>query len=554
MASHHMIFGPPGTGKTEAGMTLTKDWFERDAGPEDVAYLAFTKAAAREAVGRILQEDMISDKAIAEKTPFFRTIHSLCYMGMRQARGANIRVLTVSDMKHFKERTGFEGSYGIHDWEDLAEVFQKMQDKGRTHWDQALAAYTLTRITAASPAALQASRTRMSPEANMSIGYLEEHVYKVFVEKYERFKSMEGVVDFTDMLEWGLLRMTPLEQVKHVVIDEAQDLCPLHHAIMDRLFERAQDMWWIGDDDQAIYRFAGASAELFLSRAKPGVSQFQLRDTHRFGQGIVDFSGRIIRRVSVRKEKEIRGVKGRHGIPVSVGSFKPRSGNLLLLHRHVKGCQALGQAYIDAGIPFTNERGKDPLSSRNRVKAWKALDALASGRETAWGNVRLLLEDTMPSMVAKQDGSGKTRLLVHGAKTKLQNMTGAPPRLVDLMDAKLLTEDGKKVIEGRDYPTLKHSDDFTYYERVTRNGYNVDSRTNVPAITTIHGSKGRQAGEVVVFSEMGRKCWQDRETEHRLAYVAVTRTQGDIQICAERSVDWAVDRYDYPIKAEVAHA
>ena len=68
--------GPPGTGKTTFGMELVKDW-KRTMAPEEIAYLAFTRAAAYEAVGRVG-----GDK---ESHIWFRTIHSLCYRMLRQS-------------------------------------------------------------------------------------------------------------------------------------------------------------------------------------------------------------------------------------------------------------------------------------------------------------------------------------------------------------------------------------------------------------------------------------------------------------------------------------
>ena len=189
----------------------------------------------------------------------------------------------------------------------------------------------------------------------------------MFVKKYEKFKKAEGVVDFTDMLSFAMVSMPPMDDIRYVILDEAQDLCPLHHGIVDRLFPNAEEIWWLGDDDQAIFRFSGASAKLFLSRVKKASTRIQLRQTYRFGQEIVDFSNRIIRRVPERYPKEITGVSGADGCPNQTGSFKPSAEEALVLHRHVKGCQAIAQMYIAEGVPFTNERGISPLSHDDRV-------------------------------------------------------------------------------------------------------------------------------------------------------------------------------------------
>lgn len=823
MPVESVIWGPPGTGKTTAGTTLVREWLSMGYGePGEIAYLAFTKAAARATIQKLSDMDSgIDDGYIEEHFPLFRTIHSLTYRGIRRRMDKDRRVVTPSDMKRFSQESGWDAAYAVPAWEDLADVYQRLQDQGRTEWDNALTAYTLTRISCRTVAEVERAKAAMSRLASSTLR-VSEDVYRTFVSKYEAWKEKSGLLDFTDMLTFALREMPPLDFCRHVVIDEAQDLCPLHHALVDKLFSNAASIHWIGDDDQcqpagtkvlvdrsgnemdiseiragmtlvsydrrgaalvsgkrvlktdsrsytgrlfkvmasgrktlatanhrflirwtdearhgkvcvtylmqrrdrwrvgwcqlfnsdgalhinicanlekaervwilrvhesrteasvyesilaakfglptttfepvegaehltryaidaifdgvgdcsskavrcleehgrdvrwpfidkvadpgrhrstlmevracnllsnlmrlpvpddvikrvawrplvvesylvvgvsvyslsvedhktyvadkivthnSIYKFAGASAELFLERARRARYQVELRQTHRFGQPIVDFSKKIIRRVRDRFEKSTVGVPGRNGAVVSAAHFKPVHSELLILHRHVQGCQSVAQAYIAAGVPFTNERGKDPLSASSRIKAWRAVDLLSRGEPAPFGQVKILIEDLMPSVLMNESEGTKVRLIYHGAKAKLEGQFAPKFTLRDLSDLKILTQDGVKVIRERLFHVLKHGDDLAYYQRVVANGYDLESPKAV--ITTIHGSKGRQAKEVVVFSETGKKCWADPDTEHRLAYVAATRTEGELTVCGERTVDWADKPYMYPFE------
>ncbi len=548
MSDERVVWGPPGTGKTTAGIELAKGWFKEMA-PEEVAYLGFTKAAAKEALYRILDEE-ISDKRMKEQAPYFRTIHSLAYMGLRKAN-PDVRVLTTSDMKRFSKETGLDGSFSVHEWEDLAEVFQSLKNRGRTEYDNALTAYALSRVDARCPDDIARARKSPSRLAQRTVGYLEDHLYEMVVRRYEAFKRKEGLVDFTDMLEFALCSMAPLDGIRKVVIDECQDLSPIHFSILDRIFSNtAEEIWWLGDDDQTVYGFCGANANLFLDRAQRAKSQIQLRQTYRFGQELVDFSKKIIQRVERRKEKEVYGLPQSECLIRSRGEFRPTTGNMLILHRHVQGCQALAAAFMDAGLPFSNERGKDPLSAGNRIKGWTALHELAQGKKARWGIMKILLEDLVPTRWDKGDGT-KTRLLVHGAKVRLQEQKAERVDLDDLLRLKIVTPDGFRVLRNRDYGVMKHREDLAYYDRVVQNGHTLDA-SGTPAITTIHGAKGRQAPHVVVMSETGRRCWDDRDSEHRLAYVAATRAQVQLEVCHERTVEWATVAYPYPNPDEVA--
>jgi superfamily I DNA/RNA helicase len=316
--------------------------------------------------------------------------------------------------------------------------------------------------------------------------------------------------------------------------------------IIDRLFGGAEEIYFAGDDDQAIFAFSMADARMFIERARRSTRIF-LRQTHRFGGEIVELSKEIIRRVSDRVEKEVLGAQGREHLIQHTGSFQPFvDGDALILHRHVAGCQGLGALYRDAGLPYRNERGKDPLGSYARIQAYKALRGLAEGRLVSMGAAARLIEDLMPSTVIDENNQ-KMRLIVHGAKKKLQNSGSTDDvTVLDLVKMGVLTGDGADIIRQKFFTALKHSDDLEYYDRVVENGYDLEGKC--PVITTIHGSKGREAGKVVVFSEMGSRCWDDSDTEYRLGYVAATRTKGIFEVCSESLLPWnKVSHFNYPV-------
>jgi superfamily I DNA/RNA helicase len=542
-----VLVGPAGTGKTTAGIQLARDHFRRAGviNPYDVGYFSFTRSAARVAASRIAEADL-GRREMEEQYPFFRTLHSACYKALHADR-KDVRVIGKADMKRFAERTGLEGSYAVSEWEDLAEVYQRLEKGGKTEWDACLTAYEVTRLRCRCKDGLEAARTSIAMEAFMRMSdSLRVDQYRAFVEKYEKFKADEGLVDFVDMLASALDGATPLP-CRCVIIDEAQDLSPLLHAVVDRLASEADVVWWLGDDAQAIYSFAGASASDFIRRYRDADYRVMLRQTYRFGDRLVGFSSRILSRINERIDKTLIGVPGREaGIHLS-GQFRPfYDDDCLILHRHVRGCWAIAQAFIDAGKPFRNERGVDPLGALARIKAFRTLDTLASGQGVPMGQARALIDELVPSIHHSEE-LGKVRFVVHGAKRKMVGLTGEKPfTLVRLMEDHVLTPTGAEMIKERRFSVFKHARDLEYYDRVQRNGHALDARC--PVVTTIHGAKGGEARTVWVFSETGRKCWLDADSEHRLAYVASTRPQQELVVCVDRIVEWASAPYDYPIQ------
>lgn len=535
--------GPPGTGKTFFALSLVEQWIAQGVPTQRIGYLAFTKSAADEAASRVS-----GGRFDAEDYPYFRTIHSLCYRLMREG-GAEGRVMSASDMKKFSKETGLDGEYAIQSNEDLSEAYQSMQMNAKSVWDNCRTAYSLSRISSRTVEDLDRSRVEISQDAICRMGWSDADAYLTFVQKYEAFKVANHLIDFTDMLEYPL-RNRCETACRKVIVDEGQDFFPLAFSLISRLFDdSADELWYIGDDDQAIFGFSGASAEEFLAQIG-NCRKVILRQTHRFGQGIVDFSERIVGRVKNRIVKDVIGKAGSETIITETGEFEPPEGDSFILHRHVSGCQEIGARLISAGVPFTNERGRSPLSSVGRIKAFKAMNAFADGGKVWFGSAVALVEDLLPSIWVSDDGTQKTRFIVHGAKKRIAEMPGNfEVTLADLVAKKILTEDGAAVVSEKKYEALKHASDLRYYEKVAKNGYEL--APGGPTITTIHGSKGREADHVLVFTEASKRCWTDPDNEHRLAYVAVTRSKRAVTVCHQHLLDWTPMAYDYPISEEV---
>ena len=97
-------------------------------------------------------------------------------------------------------------------------------------------------------------------------GALDPDVVPVVVERYEALKRRRGVVDFDDMLG-GVLdlvrRDTTFRDIvrwrfRHFFVDEAQDLNPLQHAMLEAIRDGRPDICLVGDHRQAIYGWNGA--------------------------------------------------------------------------------------------------------------------------------------------------------------------------------------------------------------------------------------------------------------------------------------------------------
>lgn len=123
---------------------------------------------------------------------------------------------------------------------------------------------------------------------------------------YQNNMSEKKLYDFSDMLlevvrvleqnEQFLLRLQ--EQYQYLLIDEHQDTNAAQNRIVELLcnFYDNPNLFVVGDEKQAIYRFQGASLENFLYFKKiyPEAVLINLKDNYRSSQTILDASGSLI--------------------------------------------------------------------------------------------------------------------------------------------------------------------------------------------------------------------------------------------------------------------
>ena len=103
-----------------------------------------------------------------------------------------------------------------------------------------------------------------------------------FIEAYEQLKRRRGVVDFDDLLTHTLhaLRTDPTWaegvrwRYRHLFVDEAQDLNPLQHSVLEALRDGRPDLCLVGDPRQAIYGWNGADHTMLseVEHRYPGIT------------------------------------------------------------------------------------------------------------------------------------------------------------------------------------------------------------------------------------------------------------------------------------------
>ena len=146
---------------------------------------------------------------------------------------------------------------------------------------------------------------------------LDDPVARAFAIKYECFKTEANAVDFEDMIIYAAnlletcpdLRQTYSDRYPYVLVDEFQDIAPADFRLIELLSE---NLFAVGDDDQAIYGFRGGNSEIMLEFTdEENVTKYEITRNYRSTSTIVEHARALIERNAPRIRKDLRAYNPR---------------------------------------------------------------------------------------------------------------------------------------------------------------------------------------------------------------------------------------------------
>ena len=137
---------------------------------------------------------------------------------------------------------------------------------------------------------------------------------------HDRLLAERGALDFGDLIlrAFRLLHEKPhvrertARRFRHVLVDEYQDTNFAQGMLLRLLVEQHRNVTVVGDDDQAIYRFRGASAKNLrdFEREFPDATLVRLERNYRSGRRILDAAAAVIEPIPGRIGKRVKGATG----------------------------------------------------------------------------------------------------------------------------------------------------------------------------------------------------------------------------------------------------
>jgi DNA helicase-2/ATP-dependent DNA helicase PcrA len=492
----HKVFGPPGTGKTTFLLNTVEQELDSGILPIDIGYFAFTRKAANEAKDRAI----IKFPNLQGQTdfPWFRTLHSLAY------RCLGVKQNDMMSPEHYAE-------FG-----KLARLDMTIEETGEEEGFVKANNPILNEINLA-----RIKKLDLRTHYNYSRLAIEWWHFEFVERTYRKYKEEHMLLDFTDLLENINLEPERLPRLKTVIVDEAQDLSPIQWDLVKNLIERSEDTYIAGDDDQAIYSWAGADVKTFLEL--PGEVRV-LDKSYRIPKSVHRLADRISSQIKQRQPKywQAREEEGEIHYHNSVASVPMEEGSWLFLAAANYLLDPLHSWLRAEGILF--ERNGHRSISENILSAVLGWESLRKGNQVAFPVIEQVYKHLGTDAIKRGHRSLKTAYPDN--LYTLQDLKDDHGLLTDVIWHEALT---KIAEEKRDYIIA-----------LLRRGIKLTSTPQVK-LSTIHGAKGGEADHVVFFLDLSSKFAKEYDIRpddmYRLAYVAATRSKKTLHIILPEYAD-----------------
>ncbi len=266
------VLAGPGSGKTFTIIQRLNYLINTlSVSPDEILCITFTKASAIEMQQRYQMQMTITDTG----SVCFGTVHSICYHILKES-GKFRQYSLIDESKKRKLLAMILQNKGLYDYNNFTIISEFLYAIGRKKND---------------------------------LPYREDNSIpaKEFEEIYQEYLQAlceRKLFDFDDIINNALLLLTTNETIRekwqhqfsYLMVDEFQDINHTQYQLIKLLAMPQNNLFVVGDDDQAIYGFRGAAPDIMKQFEKdfPDAGLLYLTENYRSKEAIVALAEKII--------------------------------------------------------------------------------------------------------------------------------------------------------------------------------------------------------------------------------------------------------------------
>ena len=274
---------------------ILPEFIEDPCPPWCVLAITFTNKAASEIKERLSR---VFDGESAAEEIWAGTFHSVC-----------VRIL-----RRYGDRIGYRSGFSIYDTDDKKRLISACMkelniDEKLLSSKAVAAAISREKDNLRSPDEFQETRDPRSRD----IG----RIFALYQKKLLEYNAL----DFDDIIMQAVRLLEQDREAlayysgkfRYVLVDEYQDTNYAQFYLTSLLSQAHRNIMVVGDDDQSIYKFRGATIENILNFDKtyPDAKVIKLEQNYRSTETILDAANAIISHNENRHEKKLWSIKGR---------------------------------------------------------------------------------------------------------------------------------------------------------------------------------------------------------------------------------------------------
>ena len=461
------IYGPPGTGKTEKLIRRAMAYIRIGTPINSIGYFAFTRKAAHEARDRMLSKNPQYKK---KELRYFQTLHSLAFhtLGLREenvmqdyhyndlGKILSIRVNAKKDA---------DASPYLSCDNEYFQIILKAKEKGISVWDE-----------------------YCTGEHSSNV---EPDLLKHIEVNYNQYKVNNNLIDFADMIKKFLSKPELCPSFNTVFIDEAQDLSPIQWDMYDLLKNNSKNVYLAGDDDQAIYGWAGADVDRFI---KEPAEEKVLSKSRRIPIAVQEISEIITERIQGLRATKNYLPRNEQGLCSKINSLENvdlYNGKWLILTRTISRAKEICDLLKVKGLYHENKHRKS-----YDTKLYKAII-----NHSKWLNGEDIPDTALEDI---KEYMGEREL--------------------------------KKDLKWYECFDTASADEKIYIRLMLSNGEKLSNEARIK-VSTIHAAKGGECENVILVLDNAKKIREatahsiiKRDEEHRVWYVGCTRAKRNLYL------------------------